>query len=187
MNPYRVFVGAFLQGDLAEQLQALRCRYDPVTAQVAPPHVTLAGTYTRKETPQDASLQAIIDAEAESIRRMQILPGILQPFDLVVGGVRTFPGTRPVVYLNVEVNKGLIEARHLLLSILGMDKHSEFKPHLTLAMRTSWEKSWEMVEELQDSAWNQQRLTFPIQDLQLMVRQPTDPAWKCIHKTQLSE
>ena len=42
---YRIFVGAFPGGDLGESIQAIRARYDPKTARITAPHVTLAGTY----------------------------------------------------------------------------------------------------------------------------------------------
>ena len=92
INRYRIFAGAFVTGELGEQIQAVRQRYDPVTARVTPPHVTLAGTYWR-------SGPATAESEAEAIRRLEILPGILLPFELALSGVRTFPGERPVVYL----------------------------------------------------------------------------------------
>src|SRR5512138_3219208 len=132
---YRIFAGAFVTGELGEQIQAIRQQYDPVTARITPPHVTLAGTYWR-------SGPATVASEAEAIRRLEILPGILVPFELVLNGVRTFPGERPVVYMGVEVNKGLVEARNLLLGMFGMDKHNDFRPHLTLAMRLPWDAAW---------------------------------------------
>ena len=183
MSSYRIFVGAFPEGELAEQIQQIRLQYDAVTARIAPPHVTLAGAYTHESQAPGTALTA--ENEAESIRRLEILPGILQPFNLILGGVHTFPGKRPVVYLDVQVNQGLVEARNLLLSVLGMDKHSEFKPHLTLAMRLSWDKAWEMVNELQVTAWNKPPHTFLISELRLMQREPADPAWRCIHKITL--
>ncbi len=177
-NDYRIFAGAFPEGELAGRIQEIRQKYDPLTARITPPHVTLAGTYWRIGP-------ATVENEAEAIRRLEILPGILPPFDLVLGGVRTFPGERPIVYLGVEVNKPLIEARNLLLGMLGPDKHSEFKPHLTLAMRLPWEKAWEMVNELQASEWNTQTFSAPIQELRLMQRGVQDRAWRCIHKVKL--
>ena len=175
---YRIFAGAFPEGELAEQIQELRLKYDRVTARITPPHVTLAGTYWRVGP-------ATAKNEAEAIRRLEILPGILQPFELVLGGVRTFPGERPVVYLGIEINKGLIEARNLLLSMLGPDKHREFRPHLTLAMRLPWEKAWEMVNELQASEWNTQVHAAPINHLRLMQRGPQDKAWREIYRLSL--
>lgn len=171
---YRIFAGAFLTGELAEQIQAIRQRYDPVTARITLPHVTLAGTYWR-------SGPATVESEAEAIRRLEILPGILMPFDLVLSGVRTFPGERPVVYMGVEINKGLIEARNLMLSMLGPDKHTDFRPHLTLAMRLPWDAAWQMVNDLQETEWNTQKHIAPINEVRLMQRGPQDRAWRCIH------
>lgn len=176
---YRIFVGAFVEGELADSIQAIRQQYDPVTARITPPHVTIAGTYWR-------SGPATAENEAEAIRRLAILPGILQPFDLLLSGVRTFPGERPVVYLGVTVNKGLVEARNLLLSMLGEDKHRDFHPHLTLAMRLPWDKAWEMVNELQPTHWNTETVSAPMRELRLMMRGPADHAWRCIHTLQLA-
>ena len=175
---YRIFAGAFPSGELAESIQAVRQKYDPVTARITPPHVTLAGTYSR-------SRPFSIKNEAETIRRLEILSGILQPFDLLLNGIRTFPGERPVVYLGVEVNKGVIEARNLLLSMLGPDKHDDFRPHLTLAMRLAWDQAWEMTGQLQDSEWNTQQHITPIHELRLMQRGPKDKAWNCIYTLKL--
>ncbi|GAB4159035.1 MAG: hypothetical protein Fur0021_29490 [Candidatus Promineifilaceae bacterium] len=51
MDDYRIFVGAFLTGELAAHMQQVRCRYDAVTAGITPPHVTVAGTYWRTGSP----------------------------------------------------------------------------------------------------------------------------------------
>jgi hypothetical protein len=45
MNDYRIFVGAFPEGDLADRIQAVRLQHDARTARITAPHVTLAGTY----------------------------------------------------------------------------------------------------------------------------------------------
>jgi 2'-5' RNA ligase len=175
---YRIFAGAFPEGALAEHIQKIRETYDPVTARITPPHVTLAGTYRR-------SGPATPENEAEVIRRLEILPGILQPFDLQLHGVRTFPGERPVVYLGVAMNKGVIEARNLLQSMLGPDSHTVFRPHLTLAMRLSWEDAWQMVRELQESEWAEGVFTAPIRALHLMQRGAQDKAWRTIYRLAL--
>jgi 2'-5' RNA ligase len=178
MNNYRIFVGAFPEGELAERIQQVRQKYDPVTARITPPHATLAGTYWR-------SGPATSENEAETIRKLEILPGILPPFELILSGVRTFPGERPVVYLTVEINKGLIEARNLLLSMLGPDQHKEFKPHLTLAMRLSWEQAWEMINDLKETEWNSQKFSAPIHELRLMQRGAQDRTWRVIYRMGL--
>ena len=51
MNDYRIFVGAFPEGDLADRIQAVRLQYDAKTARITAPHVTLAGTYWRSGPP----------------------------------------------------------------------------------------------------------------------------------------
>ncbi len=178
MNDYRIFVGAMIEGELSERIQAIRRKYDPVTARITPPHVTVAGTYWR-------SGPATPENEAEAIQKLEIIPGILPPFELVLGGVRTFPGDRPIVYLGVEVTKGLIEARNLSLSMLGNDKHRDYKPHLTLAMRLPWKKAWEMVNELQASEWNTEQFAAPIHELCLLQRAQQDRAWRIIHRVKL--
>jgi 2'-5' RNA ligase len=177
---YRIFAGAFVEGALGERIQALRQQYDPVTARVTPPHVTLAGTYWRAGP-------ATAENEREAIRRLEILPGILPPFDLQLGGVRTFPGERPVVYLGVALTQGVIEARNLLLSMLGPDRHADFKPHLTLAMRLPWERAWQMVSELHESEWAAGPFSAAITELRLMQRGPGDRARRAIHRVDLAD
>lgn len=175
---HRIFVGAFIEGELSERIQALRLQYDPVTARISHPHVTLAGLYWRNgpATPEN---------EAETIRRLDILSGLAPSFDLLLQGVHTYPGKRPVVHLNVLINEGIIEARNLLLSVLGPDKHRHFRPHLTLAMRLPWFEAWSMVSELQETEWNTQQQAAPITTLRLMQRGQDDSSWRCIHRIEL--
>jgi hypothetical protein len=45
---YRIFVGAFPEGEVAERIQAVRSRHDAKTARITAPHVTMAGTYWRR-------------------------------------------------------------------------------------------------------------------------------------------
>jgi 2'-5' RNA ligase len=175
---YRIFVGAFPEGDLAERIQAVRHKYDPVTARVTPPHVTLWGTMWH-------SGPATVENEAETIHRLEILPGVLPPFALHLSGIKNFSGEKPVVYLGVTVDQGLVEARNLLQSVLGLDKHRDFSPHLTLAMRLSWENAWAMIKELESSPWNKEQFDAPISELCLMQRGPTDRAWRCIYHLKL--
>ena len=65
---YRIFIGAFPDGDLADQIQSIRQQYDPQTAVITPPHVTLAGTYWRNGSPTAAN-------EAELIDRLEGMTG----------------------------------------------------------------------------------------------------------------
>src|SRR5512139_1213362 len=108
---YRIFIGAFPEGELAERLQDLRRRYDPKTARITPPHVTVAGTYWRSGPPT-------VENEAKSIARLQAIRDRVLPFDLVLGGIHTFPpANRPVIYMGVTAIEGLLAARRALLQI----------------------------------------------------------------------
>lgn len=174
---YRIFVGAFPEGELAVQLQALREQYDPVTARISPPHVTLAGTYWREGA-------ATAENEERLIERLYGLQTHLQPFELILGGIRRF-GNR-VVYLGVRSTEELLQAREVLTRLIGRDKHRRFTPHLTLAMRLSPQEMDAMVQELQQTEWESERYTAPIRELHLMQRGPDDPAWRSIARLPLS-
>jgi 2'-5' RNA ligase len=176
---YRIFVGAFPEGAFSQKVQAVREKYDPITARITPPHVTLAGTYWRSGEPT-------VENEAETIRRMEIMQGILPPFEMRLNGIRTFRGERPVVYMDVALTKEVIEARNLLLSLIGPDKHKQFNPHLTLAMRLPWEEAWTMITELQESDLHTQEWSVSISELHLMLRGSQDRAWRCIYRLDLS-
>lgn len=178
---YRVFIGVFPQGDLANRIQALREQYDPVTARITAPHVTLAGTYWR-------SGPATPTNEAATIARLQVSQSEFQPFALSLGGIATFPpADRPVIYLQVAVTPELLAVRSALLNVLGRDKHRRFTPHLTLAMRLKGPAARQMVEQLQQSDWQTGRWSAPIDRLALMQRGPTDPAWREIATFSLSD
>ena len=169
---YRIFVGAFPQGDLADRIQAVRTQFDPVTARITAPHVTLAGTYWRSGPATPAN-------EAATIARLQASQGEFQPFALSLGGIATFPpADRPVIYLQVATTPALLSVRSALLKVLGRDKHRHFTPHLTLAMRLKGLAARQMVEELQQSEWQTGRWSAPIERLALMQRGPDDPAWR---------
>ena len=168
---YRIFIGAFPEGELAGRIQALREKYDPQTAAITAPHVTLAGTYWRygEATPEN---------ETELIHRLQQHADQIAPFELVLGGIRRF-GNR-VVYLGVKPTDDLLAARRTLLKIAGQDKHRRYTPHLTLAMRLSPAEMDQMAEELQGATWESERWTVPIKHLHLMQRGPEDDAWRAI-------
>lgn len=168
---YRIFVGAFPQGELAQRLQALREQYDPATAAISQPHVTLAGTYWR-------SGPATPENETALIERLQATQTKIAPFDLVLGGVRRF-GQR-VVYLGVRPSEGLLAARQTLLRVIGRDKHRRYTPHLTLAMRLAPDEMDEIVTALQRTELETERWTVPIGRLHLMQRGPEDTAWRAI-------
>ena len=176
---YRIFAGAFPTGELAERIQALRQRYDAKTARITAPHVTLAGTYWRTgpATPEN---------EAEAIARLQDVQSRIQPFELTLGGVRSFlPGT-PVVYLHVELVDGLLAARRTLLEALGQDKHRRFVPHLTLTMRLGRDETRSLLAQLQQSEWHTGQWAVLIDRLWLMQRGPGDSAWRYTHRVDLT-
>lgn len=179
VQDYRIFVGAFPQGELANRIQALREQYDPATARITAPHVTLAGTYWRSGPATPAN-------ETEAMARLQESQSEFQPFVLSLGGIATFPpADRPVIYLQVAVTPALLAVRSALLNILGRDKHRHFTPHLTMAMRLKGQTARQMVEQLQQSEWQTGRWSAPIERLALMQRGPTDPAWREIATVSL--
>ncbi len=173
---YRIFVGAFLHGELADEIQTLRAQLDPVTAVITPPHVTLAGTYWR-------SGRATPENETVLIHRLQQRQKEMPPFTLQLGGVRRF-GDR-VLYLGVRPTRGLLAVRSALLNVAGEDKHRRFTPHLTLAQRLTPAELAAAEARLQETQWEQERWHVPIVELQLMQRGPEDPAWRAIAQLQL--
>ncbi len=173
---YRIFIGAFPDGDLADRIQSVRQEYDPQTAVITPPHVTLAGTYWRSGPPTAQN-------EAELIARLEGMTGKIKAFNLELGGIRTFG--RRVVYLGVKPTADLLTVRDTLLRLAGRDKQRRFTPHLTLAMRLNQAAMTAMVTELQTSEWENGRFPAPIHELCLMQRGPDDPAWRTIHRLAL--
>jgi 2'-5' RNA ligase len=158
---YRIFVGAFPESEKIEQVQQLRENLDWKTSQITPPHVTIAGTYWRTA-----------------------LAPVLESFTLQLGGIYTF-GQR-VIYLGVLPTDEMLAIRNRLLGVMGRDKHRQFKPHLTLAMRLEGEKFAEALAELKESEWEDGRFTTAIHELRLMQRAPNDPAWRTIHTVPLA-
>jgi 2'-5' RNA ligase len=178
IGDYRIFVGAFLTGELATAVQAIRQQYDKKTAEITAPHVTLAGTYWRtgKATPKN---------EAKLINKLETWLPKLNAFELQLGGIRTF-GSR-VVYLDVEMTEALAAVRRTLLNVMGADKHRRFAPHLTLAMRLDEAAVEKMVAELRESEWHNGRYTQAINTLHLMQRGDDDPSWRTILSVPLAE
>jgi len=176
---YRIFVGAFPTGDLAERIQGLRQRHDAKTARITAPHVTLAGTYWRTGP-------ATSENEAETIARLQDVQNQIRPFELILGSVQSFLPSTPVIYLHVERTDGLLAARRLLLQALGQDKHRRFVPHLTLTMRLGRAKTKPLLAQLQQTEWHTERWPVPIDYLWLMQRGPSDPAWRYIYRRRAS-
>jgi 2'-5' RNA ligase len=166
---YRIFVGAFPTGDLAERIQALRLRHDAKTARITPPHVTLAGTYWRAGLPT-------AEQEGETMQALAAVQASIEPFELVLGGIEAFPPNGQVIYLAVEPTAGLLAARRQLLQVLGADKHHHFTPHLTLTMRLSAAASKALLAELRQTEWHTARWS---------QRGPHDPAWRAIQELPL--
>jgi 2'-5' RNA ligase len=177
-SDYRIFVGAFPTGELAERIQAVRLQHDAKTARITAPHVTMAGTYWRNGP-------ATPDNERDAIARLQAVQGRLQPFELALGGVESFLPFNNVVYLRIERTAGLLAARRVLLDALGPDKDRHYTPHLTLTMRLDKGKTQALLQELRQSEWHTGRWVVPLDHLWLMQRGPGDPAWRYIHRVNL--
>lgn len=175
---YRIFVGAFPEGEKIEQIQRLRQRIDPKTAEITPPHVTLAGTYWRTGSPNAAN-------ESVLIEKLTALAPMLEPLTLQLGGIYTF-GQR-VIYLGVLPTDEMLAVRNRLLGVMGRDKHRHFRPHLTLAMRLRGQEFDAALTELKESEWDDGRFTTEIHELRLMQRGPNDAAWRTIHKIPLGQ
>lgn len=179
-NDYRIFVGAFLDGRLRNEIQTLRLAYDPKTALVTPPHVTLAGTYWRRGL-------ALPENEAAIMGQLQTLENDLPSFNLVMGGIGVFPPiSQPVIFLKIETTPALLGIRKRLLETLGQDKHQYFTPHLTLIMRLGAQEAARALPEFENSEWGKNRRVVRINLLQLMQRGPDDPAWRCIQRIRLA-
>ena len=176
IGDYRVFVGAFPTGEMAESLQKTREEIDSKTAQITPPHVTIAGTYWRNGKPTQAGAQGLIN-------RLETLSGTLKAFDLQLGGIQTF-GER-VIYLGIHPSEPMLTIRRALMNTIGKDKHRRFRPHLTLAMRLKQPAFNKTLLTLRDSEWHHGRFSTPITELYLMQRGPDDPIWRNIHTIHL--
>ncbi len=176
IGDYRIFIGAFPTGELAENIQKIRKEVDGQTAKTTAPHVTLAGVYWRNGKATRAGAQGLID-------KLDKLSGNLSAFDLQLGGIQTF-GQR-VIYLGVKPTDPLLAVRRTLINSIGEDKHRRFKPHLTLAMRLEQPAFNETLAKLQESEWENGRFPSPITQLHLMQRGKNDSAWRNIHTIAL--
>ncbi len=176
-HDYRIFVGAFPTGELADRIQAVRLRYDAKTARITPPHVTLAGTYWRSGPPTPEN-------EAATIERLKAIEERLRPFEMIIGGVESFLPDTPVIYLHIEPTDGLLAVRSILLDAIGSDKHRHFAPHLTLTMRLDHAKTQALLNELRRSEWHTRRWRVLNDQLWLMQRGPGDPAWRHIYRIE---
>ncbi len=175
---YRIFIGAFPIGDLADRIQRVRQQYDAKTARLTPPHVTLAGTYWRSGPPTPEN-------EAATIERLLSVRDRLPPIDLILGGVETFLPDVPVIYLRVEPTPALLEVRRVLMDIVGSDKHRAFTPHLTLTMRLTDDRTRALLAELRCTDWQTTTFAQRLDHVRLMQRGPHDPAWRDIQHIAL--
>ena len=180
VGDYRIFVGAFPTGELAERIQVLRLQHDAKTAHITAPHVTMAGTYWR-------SGPATPENECDTIARLQAVQGRLQPFELALGGGESFLPHVLVIYLRVEPTASLFAARRILLDALGPDKVRHYTPHLTLTMRLNKNRTRTLLNELRQSEWHTGRWSVPMDHLWLMQRGSDDPAWRYIYRVNLQE
>ncbi len=176
IGDYRIFIGTFPTGEQADRIQTIREQYDLKTARITAPHVTLAGTYWR-------SGAATPENEADLIEKLEVLSGKIRPFTLHLGGIYTF-GER-VVYLGVAQSKSLDFVRRSLMKPAGKDKHRQFKPHLTLAMRLQQPTFDEMVTDLRRTEWHTEQFVARISELHLMQRGADDAAWRAIYTMPL--
>ena len=176
IGDYRIFIGAFPTGELADNIQQVRKDVDPTTAKITYPHVTLAGVYWRNGKATRAGAQGLID-------KLDELSGKLRIFDLEMGGIQTF-GER-VIYLGVKPTDPMQAVRRALINTIGEDKHRRFKPHLTLAMRLEQPAFDETLAKLRESEWENGRYSTPITELHIMQRGENDPAWRSIHTIDL--
>jgi len=179
MNDYRIFVGAFPEGDLAERIQAVRARHDAKTARITNPHVTMAGTYWRSGSPTPEN-------EAHTIEQLRSIETQLHPYEMQIGGVETFLPENPVIYLHIEPTPELLAVRGTLLHVIGQDKQRHFTPHLTLTMRLDARQTEALLKQLRQTAWLRQSWSITIDHLWLMQRGPSDPAWRYIHRIELT-
>jgi 2'-5' RNA ligase len=173
-----LFIGVFLSGDLAEQLQAIRQRYSTGTDCSTPPHVTIVRTFW----PSDL---APPESGMEIMARLQAVQSQIRPFELRLGGVETFCSPKRVLYLAVEATEGLLATRHKLLETLGLNDLRPFMPHLTLAKGLSQDQFEALLAQLKKTQWHRGRWSIQVDQLQLMRRTVDGSAWHCIQRIGL--
>jgi 2'-5' RNA ligase len=179
MNDYRIFVGAFPEGDVADRIQAVRLQHDARTARITAPHVTLAGTYWRSGLPTPEN-------EAAAIEQLQSIEIRLRPFAMRIGSVETFLPANPVLYLRIELAPDLLAVRRALLQAIGSDRHRRFTPHLTLTMRLDARRTGTLFTQLRQTDWLGRPWSVLIDHLWLMQRGREDPAWRYIHRIAMT-
>ena len=106
--------------------------------------------------------------------------------EMKIGGVATFLPQNPVIYLHVETTPELLAARRMLLQAIGSDKHRHFTPHLTLTMRLAARRTETLFEQLRQTDWLVQPRSVTIDHLWLVQRGPNDPAWRHIHRIEMT-
>jgi 2'-5' RNA ligase len=168
---WRIFVGAFIDGEFADQVQNFRKQVDPRTAAVCPPHVTLAGTYYRDS-----------GDEGETIAMLERVLSGEPVFLLHFTGIGVFDNRTPVIHLTVEKTPPLLTVRDRILRILGPDRHPDFTPHLTLSMRLKHAAANKFLNEARMLDWLALPRTVEIHRLQLMQRGRQDASWRCLQK-----
>ncbi len=179
MADYRIFVGAFPEGDRVDRIQAARVQHDARTARITAPHVTMAGTYWR-------SGAATPENETHTIQQLRSIENRLRPFEMTIGGVETFLPGNPVIYLHIEATPDLLAVRRMLMQAIGSDGHRHFTPHLTLTMRLDARQTESLFKQLRQTKWLMQPWSAAIDHLWLMQRGPGDPAWRYIHRIELA-
>lgn len=180
MNDYRIFVGAFPEGDLAGRIQAARLEHDARTARITAPHVTLAGTYWRTGS-------ASPENEAHTIAQLHSIESRLRPFEMKICCVDSFLPANAVIYLRIEPTPDLLAVRRMLLQAIGSDKHRHFTPHLTMTMRLDARQTEILLRQFRQTDWLMRQRIVPINHLWLMQRGPGDPAWRYIHRIEMTE
>ena len=178
MSNYRIFVGAFPEGDLADRIQSVRLQHDAKTARITDPHVTMAGTYWRSGSPTPEN-------ETATIEQLRSIENQLHPFEMQFGGVETFLPDTPVIYRHIEATPELLAVRKMLLHVIGQDKQRHFTPHLTLTMRLDQSKTEALLPQLRRVDWLMQPRSITIDHLWLLQRGPNDPAWRYIYRIEM--
>ena len=172
LGDYRLFVGAFPTGELADRIQKIRAEARGGYVTSLEPHVTLAGTYWRNGKATRAGAQGVID-------RLDRLSSTLKPFVLDMGGVYTF-GKR-VIYLGVRPTEPLLAVRGRLIKVIGEDKHRRFRPHLTLAMNLEAADFAAALADFEAGELANGRFSAPINEIRLMQRAEGESSWRTIH------
>jgi 2'-5' RNA ligase len=169
------FMGAFLEGALAERLQEFRQRYNIGTDPFILPHVTLVRSFWRPA-------KALPEAE---MTRLLAAQQHIQPFELKWGRIGCFVIPRRVIYLTVEPIPGLLAARQKLREALQLNDQQSFTPHLTLAKDLSPEEFEKVLSQLEQAQWRIAYWPVQVKQLWLMQREENETVWRCIRQLDL--